>query len=358
MILNKYNELNELYNYEPISDREWIPVSRKTSTNWANLYAVDLSGCNLRNRRKNNRSGGTCNITEELSDINRWNSGYWAAVLVSPRIAVACAHYWRVVPGQQNNLKFMGRSGKVYSPKCINATEIGDDRVVLEFEEDLPEDDLKIYKIVDARYIPKGTKLWFVENQGRIHFRIWNALKEWRPNRPMPFPYSAMMDYDPVAGDVCAIFSGDSGTPVLITDPHTNETYLQSMFAGGGHFYDEEDTSLKLKEFDNRIQFVRLSEKRGDFNRDGLVNSADMGQLMSDFGKIGKMAFRGFETDINNDGEIDAADLGELLGMWGPVKPNILAYEDWYEGGGWTGPIGGTTDIKGPTDSNINVTVR
>lgn len=357
MILNKYNELNEIFNYTPISEKEWVPVSRKTHSSWASLYAVDLSGCNLRNRRKNNKSsaGQNCNITEELSDINRWNCGYWAAVLVSPRVAIACAHYYDVVPGQKNNLKWMGRSGTIYSPKCINVTHIGNDRVVLEFEEDLPEDDIQIYKIVDARYIPRGTKLWFVENQGRIHFRIWNTLKEYRPQRPKPFPYSASMEYDPVAGDVCAIFSGDSGTPVLITDPHTNETYLQSMFAGGGHFYEDETPSLTLKEIDDRIEFVKLSEHRGDFNRDGLVNSEDMGQLIADFGKIGKMAFRGFETDINNDGEIDAADLGQLLGMWGPVKPNILAYEDWYEGGGWTGPIGPTAD-KGGT-GNIKVTV-
>ena len=55
MILQKYTSLNELFDYEPISDKEWKPI-RQREFSWATLYGVDITGCNVRNRRKNNKS--------------------------------------------------------------------------------------------------------------------------------------------------------------------------------------------------------------------------------------------------------------------------------------------------------------
>ena len=53
----------------------------------------------------------------------------------------------------------------------------------------------------------------------------------------------------------------------------------------------------------------------GDIYEDGVVNSADLGILLSAWGACG-----GGEcpADINNDGQVDSADLGELLSGWGP----------------------------------------
>ena len=53
----------------------------------------------------------------------------------------------------------------------------------------------------------------------------------------------------------------------------------------------------------------------GDIYEDGVVNSADLGILLSAWGACG-----GGEcpADINADGQVDSADLGELLSGWGP----------------------------------------
>lgn len=49
-----------------------------------------------------------------------------------------------------------------------------------------------------------------------------------------------------------------------------------------------------------------------DFNCDGVVNGADLGQLVASWGACG-----GCDADLNNDGQVSGADLGEFLGKWG-----------------------------------------
>ena len=51
-----------------------------------------------------------------------------------------------------------------------------------------------------------------------------------------------------------------------------------------------------------------------DVNGDGVVNGADLGLLLGNFGGIGI-------GDIDCDGDVDGADLGLLLSAWGPVVP-------------------------------------
>jgi hypothetical protein len=48
-----------------------------------------------------------------------------------------------------------------------------------------------------------------------------------------------------------------------------------------------------------------------DINRDGKVDGADLGQLLSAWGQAGA-------TDLNQDGTTDGADLGRLLSSWAP----------------------------------------
>ena len=53
----------------------------------------------------------------------------------------------------------------------------------------------------------------------------------------------------------------------------------------------------------------------GDLNGDGLVNGADLGLLIGDWGCTsggGSLCF----ADINGDGVVNGADLGILIGNW------------------------------------------
>jgi hypothetical protein len=52
------------------------------------------------------------------------------------------------------------------------------------------------------------------------------------------------------------------------------------------------------------------SAKMGDLNNDGIVNGADLGLMLSGWGRPGL-------SDINGDGTTDGADLGLLLSHWG-----------------------------------------
>jgi hypothetical protein len=49
-----------------------------------------------------------------------------------------------------------------------------------------------------------------------------------------------------------------------------------------------------------------------DLNCDGVVNGADLGILLGDWGQ------KGVPGDITGDGPVNGADLGILLGAWGP----------------------------------------
>ena len=53
----------------------------------------------------------------------------------------------------------------------------------------------------------------------------------------------------------------------------------------------------------------------GDFNGDRIVNGADLGLLIGDWG-VGKSDF-----DMNQDGNINGADIGIFLGTWGECQP-------------------------------------
>ena len=316
MILKKYTRNNELYEFEPISETEWRPI-RRTESNWAALYDVDLTGCNIRNRKKA-WPGVACDVAEELSDINRWNSGEWAAALISPRHAVVCNHFWEDFPSQQTSLVFWGKSGTEYRPKFKQSHVIQSDRVIIEFEEPLPKDDVKIYKIADVRYIPEGSILWSHDSQGRIWFRR-HANAEENPHQPdaEPTAYRHNIEIDPVAGDAC-IFAGDSGTPCLVNDPVTNETYLVGLSWGGGSYWDGAEVTKLILAMDDEIEMVYPMNSRADINRDGVVDGADLAELLESWGQYGYLT-----GDINLDGVVDGQDLSDLLGNWGDVEPNI-----------------------------------
>jgi hypothetical protein len=47
----------------------------------------------------------------------------------------------------------------------------------------------------------------------------------------------------------------------------------------------------------------------GDLNGDGIINGADLGVLLGQWGTLGS-------GDLNGDGIVNGADLGMLLGAW------------------------------------------
>lgn len=51
----------------------------------------------------------------------------------------------------------------------------------------------------------------------------------------------------------------------------------------------------------------------GDFNGDGVVNGADLGELLAAWGPVPE----GSPVDLNGDGVVDGADLGTVLAAWG-----------------------------------------
>ena len=53
----------------------------------------------------------------------------------------------------------------------------------------------------------------------------------------------------------------------------------------------------------------------GDINLDTVVNAADLGLLIGEWGCKGKCI-----ADLNEDGMVNAADLGLLIGAWGPCQ--------------------------------------
>ena len=52
------------------------------------------------------------------------------------------------------------------------------------------------------------------------------------------------------------------------------------------------------------------TECPADLNGDGIVDGADLGALLANWGQSGA-------SDLNDDGVTDGADLGLLLGAWG-----------------------------------------
>ena len=50
-----------------------------------------------------------------------------------------------------------------------------------------------------------------------------------------------------------------------------------------------------------------------DFNCDGIVNGADLGQIVAAWGPCSGDC----PADLNNDNAVNGADLGEFLGEWG-----------------------------------------
>jgi len=330
-------EESDCYEYDPPATfingappirTEGIPVGWKKGS-FAEQDGLDLSSFNVRNRRYNNKAGNT-----NLDDINNWNSGYWATVLITPKHAIGCRHYWRTVPTQERKPRFMGKSGKMYYPEWESTTEFNGDRILITFKEELP-DDVTPIEGCDVGYVPVGSKIYQLTNQGMLHYMYTKGGKvaTWGsgPTRVYDFEY----EVDPVMGEREAIWSGDSGTPTFVKDEQNGKLYWLGNKWGGFPFSRESNSTMEIVEHlkgltsDDRPtgydwKIAQLSGGEMDYNNDGVIDSADLGHVLAAFGMDAKGYYEQF--DLNDDGKVDSGDMGKIFAKWG-VTADMVTFD-------------------------------
>ena len=313
-------------NGAPPTRTEGIPVGWKKGS-FAMQDGLDLSSFNVRNRQYNNKAGNT-----NLDDINNWNSGYWATVLITPKHAIGCRHYWKQVPAQERKQRFMGKSGKIYYPEWESTTEFNGDRIVITFKEELPEDVTPI-EGCDIGYVPAGSKIYQLTNQGMLHYMYTKGGKVvtygGRPPRVFDFEY----EVDDIMGEREAIWSGDSGTPTFVKDEQNGKLYWLGNKWGGFPMTQDSESTQDIIDFvkgatsDKRPtgydwKVARLSGGEMDYNNDGIIDSADLGNVLAAFGMDAKGYYEQF--DLNDDGKVDSGDMGQIFANWGATAEMVV----------------------------------
>jgi hypothetical protein len=130
-----------------------------------------------------------------------------------------------------------------------------------------------------------------------------------------------------VAGNIVArgvvSWDGSSWSPLDIGLNHSNLSVGSvrdlAVFAGpmGPSLYAAGDfetagvhISTNIARWENPA-LTPVPQCQGDINGDSVINGADLGSLLGNWGSPGV-------ADLNNDGTTNGADLGLLLGAWGP----------------------------------------
>lgn len=337
-VIKNYNrEYHDLHLFSPSVSLEpkndGVPI--KYNPNCASAKQnVDFSGCAAKNQRFNNR--GPYNQSD-WGNVNYWNNGYFAAVLITPKHALICQHYYQAIPSQVNELKWLGKSEQVHTRKVKQTKRMGSyDIRLVEFENEFPINDVKIYsKIADVRYIPKETEMWMQDGQCRIYrtrlreSRTTDGTVNTEPTTWVSKPYlDDGMGYNqgiPVNGSTGPaqspnIFSGDSGSPTFVLDKLGNTILVGLAF--GGHIIPPTLMNLLKEEIGNQysLEYIKLSAKPGDFNQDGKIDAADQTSLLSAWGTDNK------NYDLDGDGFIDAEDMTILMSNWGEYTMENSVY--------------------------------
>lgn len=326
-VLKNYNrQYHDLYEYYPMVSYQPIVQGLPTKIN-LNCEAIkaglDFSGCAVRNQRYNNRCSPNNFPNIAWDDINFWNNGYFAGVLITPLHALVCEHYYATVPSQIHTMKWLGRSGIFHSRAVEKTKPMGNDLRLVEFKEEFPTD-VKVYnKIADIRYIPIGTEMWIQDAQNRI-YRVRMARTTTSDGTltgdPIGWQSKTYLDdgmgynqgffqYGTLPVNP-SVFSGDSGSPTFIL--HEGDTVLVGLAYGGTHISPKMLDSLKY-ETGNRypLELVRVCLKKADVNQDGNVDAGDLTELAAAWGTDNP------KYDLNNDGVVDAMDMTMLQADWG-----------------------------------------
>lgn len=321
-ILLKHLPCHDQLEYATVAEpgHEAVPIR------WRGMEAdFDWSCTAARSRRFNNRIPGSVD-----GSVTHFNSGYFAAVLVSPAHAVVCAHYRRVVPSQAGSLRFIGRTGSVHLPRLAAVHEqVGMDLDLLEFEQPLPNDVGVCSRIADLRDVKRGLPVILQTSQ---HMSVCCLLDQVaviqetngarfataiyiKPQRNGVDDIATDGDGDPVT------FSGDSGSPILSLDRDGCQC-LVGLFAGGGavgiggtrwpgNAFDTIASIVGKRGY--QVHAVEIGSRplrfSSDVTGDGQVDGADLASVITQWGQAGL-------GDVNRDGVVNGADLSEVLAGW------------------------------------------
>lgn len=280
-----------------------------------------------RSRRLNNRCPGYESFG---TDLRVWNSGYFAAVLISPCHALCCGHYRRAVPSQASSLRFIGRTGVYHYPTLKRVVpDVGMDLDLLEFEDNLPNDVAVLSRIADMRNAKRGAPMMLQTSQ---HMSVQCLLDKvvviqetggatWAKDLYIKPVLNGVDDFLTDSDGDPVTFSGDSGSPLLSLDRDGYQC-LVGFFAGGGAIGvggskwpgDAFDViNLELAKRGHQVHQVELGGAplrfSADANGDGTIDASDVAAVLTHWGGKG-------EGDVNRDGTVDAADLAETLAGW------------------------------------------
>lgn len=114
--------------------------------------------------------------------------------------------------------------------------------------------------------------------------------------------YTIDSNGDPITGSESLFISGLDGAQGATVDPVTGDVLL-STFGGGNRV-------LRIS------GFAAPSTCPADLSADGVVDGADLGLLLEEWG-----ASVGSPADLTGDQMVDGADLGMMLGAWGACVP-------------------------------------
>lgn len=306
---------------------ELMPFGSVAPSAWrvSEYSPIDWSGTAARDRRYNNLH---TKATGDPAEIRLWNSGYFAAILISPMHAIVCGHYRRAVPSQVNGLRFIDRKGMHHRPTVARVLpDVGEDLDVVEFTEPLLGDFAIASCIADMRTAKPGLTL-FCQSPQHMTYRL--RLKqvgtivetggaEWAWGFSADAVLDGVSDGAGKDGEIL-VFSGDSGSPCFCLDRLGRQCLVgmlwgsQTISAGG--------TSKAAREFEALseivgakgywLELVSLANP-ADVNRDGVVDAKDLARVQGAWGKARPSA----PEDIDGDGFVNSRDIGLLLGSWG-----------------------------------------
>lgn len=335
-VIKNYNrQYHDLYKYSPMVSGDppvqGLPISINLECE-AIKAGLDFSGCAVRNQRYNNRYSPNNFPGVDWYDINFWNNGYFAAVLITPKHALVCEHYYITVPSQIHTMKWLGRDGIFHSRTVKRTKPMGNDLRLVEFNDPFPST-VKFYnKIADVRYVPKNTEAWIQDAQNRIyrvHFDSARTVDNTVNGDPIgwfskPFIDDGMgynLGYFQYGGSPVSpsVFSGDSGSPTFILDE--GDTILIGLSFGGTHISPKMLDQLKYDTGNAYpLELVKVSIKKADFNKDGKVDGSDLTELLANWGSSDA------KYDLNNDGKVDAIDMTILQSNWGEYQTEGSIY--------------------------------
>jgi hypothetical protein len=230
------------------------------------------------------------------SNYNYWNNGTFAKILISPKHFISTLHF----AGNAVNLTayFLGKDGTLYTKTASkkfnfnygsafsgNTFPTGYDWPAQPFAQDwclfeldtafteLQLNNVKIYKFANLASIPPELPIYLLNPQSVVTTRkrgnasilnyasFSNLSFNFDPNVSTTVPYYGYEDLTDEVASNGYVWSGDSGTPSLVYDSNTNETYFLSLLSGGGGIFDNSiDPGLYPTMGDGKILFDALQK--------------------------------------------------------------------------------------------------